>query len=183
MGGLGYFLLAAGFLGATYVASLSPTEVDWLSFVPAVTTAAIGVIMIRGARRAAARHSTVLQQNLATLDRSLRNIVENLDAFRRGAAAFPVYELRFEIDRRFRADLRDFAEARESMTILFGLRAYGEIMSAFAAGERYMNRIWSASADGYEEEARAYIEHARTQFGEARAAFDRARAAAGPAAA
>lgn len=178
MGGLGYLLLAAGFIGAAYVASLSPTEVDWLQFAPAIGAAAVGVVMIRGARKAAARDSAVLKQNLDLLDRSLQNIVENLDAFRMGSAEIPGHELRFEIDRQFRDDLRNFADARESMIILFGMRAYGEVMSAFAAGERYMNRIWSASADGYEEEARAYIEHAHAQFGQARAAFDKARKAA-----
>lgn len=178
MNAVGYLLLAAGFVGAAYVASLSPTKVDWLLFTPAFLTGVAGVVTIRGARRAAARHSTLLQQNLEILDRSLRNIVENLDAFRKGAAEIPGHELRFEIDRRFREDLRDFADARQSMTILFGMRAYGEVMSAFAAGERYINRIWSASADDYEEEARAYIEYAHAQFGEARAAFDKARQAA-----
>lgn len=169
-----YLLLAAGFIAAAYVASLSPTEVNWLFFAPAIVAAAIGVVMIRGARKAAARDSTVLKQNLDLLDRSLQNICENLEAFRKGSAEIPGHELRFEIDRQFRDDLRDFADARESMIVLFGMRAYGEVMSAFAAGERYINRIWSASADGYEEEARAYIEHAHVQFGQARAAFNKA---------
>ena len=41
-------------------------------------------------------------------------------------------------------------------------------MSAFAAGERYLNRVWSASADGYVDEAREYIERAREQFVDAK---------------
>jgi hypothetical protein len=44
-------------------------------------------------------------------------------------------------------------------------------MSNFAAGERYINRVWSASTDGYVDEVRAYLERARTQFGEARSHF------------
>jgi hypothetical protein len=37
-------------------------------------------------------------------------------------------------------------------------------MSSFAAGERYLNRVWSASADGYIDEVSAYIDKAREQF-------------------
>jgi hypothetical protein len=41
-------------------------------------------------------------------------------------------------------------------------------MSQFAAGERYINRVWSASADGYDAEARNYLERAASQFRDAR---------------
>ena len=37
-------------------------------------------------------------------------------------------------------------------------------MSRFAAGERYLNRVWSASADGYIDEVNTYIEKSREQF-------------------
>ena len=40
-------------------------------------------------------------------------------------------------------------------------------MSNFAAGERYINRVWSASADGYDHEARTYLEKAANQFQDA----------------
>jgi hypothetical protein len=45
-------------------------------------------------------------------------------------------------------------------------------MSNFAAGERYINRVWSASTDGYVDEVRMYLERAREQFREARRHFD-----------
>ncbi|MGB5626604.1 MAG: hypothetical protein WBM61_12775, partial [Woeseiaceae bacterium] len=47
------------------------------------------------------------------------------------------------------------------------LQTYADIMSSFAAGERYINRVWSASADGYDEEATAYLKKAAAQFVEA----------------
>ena len=54
------------------------------------------------------------------------------------------------------------------MVHLFGLQTYADIMSHFAAGERYINRVWSASADGYDEEADAYLKKAAVQFDEAK---------------
>ena len=90
----------------------------------------------------------------------------------------PPYELRFEIDRRFRDDLERFADARHSLTHIYGLQTYADIMSAFAAGERYLNRVWSASADGYVDEAHAYITRALDQFIAAKRDLDLAHAAA-----
>ena len=40
-------------------------------------------------------------------------------------------------------------------------------MSEFAAGERYLNRVWSASTDGYIDEAHTYLDKARDQFAHA----------------
>jgi hypothetical protein len=44
-------------------------------------------------------------------------------------------------------------------------------MSAFAAGERYINRVWFASIDGYVDKVRGYLDRATQQFREARALF------------
>lgn len=37
-------------------------------------------------------------------------------------------------------------------------------MNPFAAGERYLNRVWSTSTDGYIDEAHIYVTKAREQF-------------------
>ena len=71
------------------------------------------------------------------------------------------------IDNDLRPHLTRFADARESMVHLFGLQTYADIMSHFAAGERYVNRVWSSSADGYDKEAATYIGKAAEQFADA----------------
>ena len=76
-----------------------------------------------------------------------------------------------KLDRLFRRDLQNFAEARESMIHVFGMQDYADVMSNFAAGERYINRVWSASTDGYVDEVTAYLERARDQFVEAHRHF------------
>jgi hypothetical protein len=50
------------------------------------------------------------------------------------------------------------------MVHLFGLQTYADIMSNFATGERYINRVWTASADGYDGEAEQYLGKAAEQF-------------------
>ena len=87
------------------------------------------------------------------------------------SANLPVYEARFEIDRLLRDDLNNFANARESMKHVFSLQSYADVMSAFAAGERYINRVWSASTDGYVDEVHNYLDRATQQIREARVLF------------
>ncbi len=75
--------------------------------------------------------------------------------------------MRHRIDELFSDDLTTFVEARESLTHIYSLQVYADVMSHFASGERYLNRVWSASADGYVDEITAYLDKAQTQFTEA----------------
>ena len=165
----GFILTSAGFLGGAFLTSLDPSEVRWGLFVPCLLVGAIGVFLIKRHSRQHARSDEALASNRTHLEESLDRVLEQLRTLDRDKANIPPYELRFEIDHRFRSDLNRFVEARESMAHLYGLQAYADIMSAFAAGERYLNRVWSASADGYADEAMDYIGRARQQFEEARA--------------
>ena len=46
-----------------------------------------------------------------------------------------------------------FAAARPAIIAKMGMGGYAQVMDAFAASERRINRAWSAAADGHEEEA------------------------------
>ena len=54
----------------------------------------------------------------------------------------------------------EFAEARQSLVKRFGLEVYADVMTEFASAERYVNRSWSAAADGYVEEIAASLARA-----------------------
>ena len=60
------------------------------------------------------------------------------------------------------------------MKTLFGLQKFADIMPSFTAGERYLNRIWSASTDGYMDEMLLYVENSLHQFHDARDLYRRA---------
>lgn len=79
-----------------------------------------------------------------------------------------VYDVHRRIDELVPDHLTRFVEARSSIANAFGLQGYADVMSHFAAGERYLNRVWSASADGYIDEVRGYLGRAEAQFVEAR---------------
>ncbi len=163
----GFILLIAGFLAGAYSTALDIEVTNWSYFVPAALASIVGVILIKRDASGQATSEKVLAANRTELTESLSNIVSNLDELINTGNPVSIDNLRDEIDTRLRDDLRRFADARESMIHLFSLQTYADIMSNFATGERYVNRVWSASADGYDNEARTYLGKARTQFTEA----------------
>jgi hypothetical protein len=163
MKNLGYFLVAAGFLGGAFATSLGVQNVNWQLFVVTSTAAIIGLVIYKRQVGALARSEEVLEVNRVELRESIANIVEDLRDINEGELTRGAV-LRDRIDLKLREDLRRFADARGSMVHLFGLQTYADIMSHFATGERYINRVWSASADGYDDEADAYLKRAAGQF-------------------
>jgi hypothetical protein len=163
----GYFLVAAGFLGGAFATSLDVQNVNWILFAGTAGAAFIGLLLYKRQIGAMARSEEVLEVNRVELRESIANVVNDLGEIMQGELTQGAV-LRDRIDLKLREDLRRFADARESMVHLFGLQTYADIMSNFAAGERYINRVWSASADGYDEEANAYLKKAAGQFDEAK---------------
>jgi hypothetical protein len=163
MKNIAYIMIAAGFLGAAYATSLNALQVDWMLFTIAALVSASGVILAKRLDSADARSESVLNANRAQLNDSIANVVARLDELSDTSGE----PLRDWIDEQLRPDLRRFADARGSMVHLFGLQTYADIMSNFATGERYVNRVWSASADGYDSEATTYLGKAAGQFRDA----------------
>ena len=168
---LSLFIIMAAFLAGAFISVLDTTQVNWAWFVPVLGVGVAALFIYRRAHHVEAKASHRLSGNLQILESSLTNILGNLEALNNDSGNLPVYEARFEIDRLLREDLNNFANARESMKHVFGLQNYADVMSAFAAGERYINRVWSASTDGYVDEVRSYLERATHQFREARSLF------------
>lgn len=166
MRNIGYLLLAVGFLGGAFATSLDVQNVNWMMFGISAAAAVLGLVLFKRQESAHARSGTLLDVNRGELRESIQNIVRDLESLV-ASTQQSGSELRDRIDNDLRTDLRRFADARESMVHLFGLQTYADIMSSFAAGERYINRVWSASADGYDEEANTYLRKAANQFSEA----------------
>lgn len=168
---LALLLIAASFLSGAFLSVLDPRTVEWSFMVPVLVVGVIGLWLYRKAHHGETRSGQRLAGNIETLRVSLDSILANLEKLDARGDDLPVYEARFEIDRLFRDDLNNFAEARESMIHVFGIQNYADVMSNFAAGERYINRVWSASTDGYVDEVRLYIGRALGQFREGQKHF------------
>jgi hypothetical protein len=156
---IAYLLLVAGFLHGTYVAALDEKVVDWTLFAFAAAAAIAGVLLAKRASSAEARSGSVLEMNRNELNESLANIVRDLDELAGGTV--PTDEaLRHWIDNTLRNDL---ASSNRDADIVGPVLAF-EAVRKFAAGERYINRVWSSAADGYNEEAHRYLDRAVEQF-------------------
>lgn len=178
MKNIGLIIVLLAFLCGAFLSVLDPETVNWNWMVPVLAAGCLGLWMHRKAQHAEDRADHKLAGNMDTLHNALQRILTNLQELDARKTEIPVYEARFEIDHLFRHDLNLFAEARETMIHVFGMQHFADVMSAFAAGERYINRVWSASTDGYVEEVQKYIRRARDQFSEAVELFDRLRSEA-----
>lgn len=171
MKNLGYLLLTVGFLGGAYFAVLDAESVPVGTFLTMFAVGVLGVIMARMAGHKESRDVEVVSANIGAIGTSLERIVEKARAFDRDKESIDVYELRHHIDREFPDDLDTFVQARQSIAHSYGLQTYADVMNPFAAGERYLNRVWSTSTDGYIDEAHTYVTKAREQFEDALEVF------------
>lgn len=171
----GYLLITIGFLAASYFAVVRPVGVPVASYLVALAIGIVGVVLVRIALRREASHEDVLAANLGTIDDSLREIVARVTDLDARKQEIDVYDLRLLIDRELPEHLDAFVLARQSIAHRFGLQQYADVMNPFSAGERYINRVWSASTDGYIDEAHTYLELSRQQFEEAQEVFRRLR--------
>jgi len=159
-------MVTAGFLAAALAAVVDENTVNWLWYIPAlmIGTAGVAAIRIVDARRSKTEHHVA--SRIETVEGSLEKIAANIKSLNAEKHSINTYDMRHRIDELFVEDLEEFVDARESIAHRYGLAAYGEVMSSFAAGERYLNRVWSASADGYVDEVNTYLDKARGQFNE-----------------
>ena len=161
---IGFILIMVGFLGGSLAASANKDVVYWDYFGAGLMVGVMGVVLVRLAHRSHLRGAEHLATSMQIVDASLQRIVENITRLNADKQSIDTYDMRHRIDELFPKDLSDFVDARQSIAHVHGLAAYAEVMSDFAAGERYLNRVWSASADGYIDEVNEYLEKAKDQF-------------------
>lgn len=163
---IGLLLISVGFLAGSLAAIVDTDHVRWGYFSAALAVGIAGVFVARSGHHKIHKSEEKLSENVRIVETSLANIVRNINTLDSEKQDINTYDVRFRIDELFLDDLAGFVGARESIAHRYGLTTYGQIMSSFAAGERYLNRVWSASADGYIDEVNTYIEKARDQFTE-----------------
>ncbi len=164
MKNLGYLLIIAGFLTGALVSVLDEELVRWGLYGVALAIGVAGIVIVRTVTHQQAREGGKLARGMEDIDASLDRIVANMKQLNAEKATLHPYDVRMRIDELFPDDINMFVEARESIGHVHGLQADAEVMNYFTAGERYLNRVWSASADGYVDEIDAYLERSQVQF-------------------
>ena len=161
---LGYLMIILGFLAGALTAVVDKEQIRWDHFALAFILGAAGVAFVRISDRRESRQEGKLASNMQSVEASLDRIVKNMTGLNAEKASINTYDVRHRIDELFTDDLNTFVEARESIVHTHNLNAYADVMTSFAAGERYLNRVWSASVDGYIDEVNAYLDKALEQF-------------------
>ncbi len=162
---IAYGMVTVGFVGAALVSVLDTETLVWWQYAVCLVVGLGGVILIRSHMQAVRTEPNALAGNMTSLIECMTRVVEKCREYQ-GHALTPdtCLTMHSTIDQVFVDDLRDFAAARESITHLHGLPAYADVMSSFATGERYLNRVWSSSADGYIDEVALFMPKVQTQF-------------------
>lgn len=164
---IGVILVAIGFLACSASAVQDVQSVQWTVYAAAFLVSVLGIVLIRRGESEVQQAVGVLSESSEILESSLRSIVEKVSRLNAEKESMDVHNVHKEIDRLFVEDLDRFVQSRKSMTYLYGIQNYADVMGYFAAGERYLNRIWSASTDGYVDEVYAYLDQTQLQFEEA----------------
>ena len=164
---IGYILVWGCFLGASLVAVLEARHVNWAYFLPVFFGGFIGITLIRVGTKQEEQSSHRIDANIQTIHKSLQGIVTTVGQLNADKMNINTYDMRHKIDELVLKDIDDFVEARETIGHKYGLQHYADVMSHFAAGERYLNRVWSCSADGYIDEVYEYMDRSLVQFTEA----------------
>lgn len=165
---VGQLLLWGGFLGAAFV-SVSQLEhpeypwqtVDWFYYAIFLLLGSGGVALLRWSKAASQRQAGQSQVDVklvveqlsicwTTLDQILAQRLDDLTCEQ-------VLEI---IDNKMAPLMAQFADQRQVLLSRLGAASYAAVMTEFASGERYLNRAWSAAADGYVDEVAASIQHA-----------------------
>jgi len=167
MKSLGYILITLGFLMGSYFSVIDTEEVVWSMVGLSLLIGLGGVALVQASIRSQSTATDTVRTNISKLEESLARIVDKATRLDAEKDSINVYDFHHRIDDDFMSDLNIFVENRESIGHAFGLQSYANVMTHFATAERYLNRCWSASSDGYVDEVNEYLTRMKDQFTQA----------------
>ena len=131
--------------------------IPWVWYLISAATCIAGIVVLFKAKSTEGQKSETSESSLAEINTSFDRLIGNIQSLANDVQAIPPSQITNRIDDQLADDFRIIAEGRESITKEFGLDIFADVMTQFAAGERAINRAWSAAADGYVDEADACI--------------------------
>lgn len=172
---IGHVLLWLGFLAGAFVAVRSVeviaapwSTVSWPAYGVAILVATAGVVVLRATKTAVGVASAEEARAIDQLEAILARLQSTVERWSSQSDEINVYKFHSMIDETLVEDLGQFADLRETLIPEFGLDHYARIMTEFALAERTLNRVWSASADGYVDEVRTCLSRAESHLAGAR---------------
>lgn len=161
---IGLLLISIAFLLGSYLCVVHQTQINWTFYGVAIVLGIIGVILVQLSKLKSAKKVAHDINNMITVEKCLSRIITEIDKLKKKLPTLSVYSVPKQIDDTILADLDLFIEHRKTIAYVYDLQSYSNIMSEFACGERYLNRVWCAAADGYIDEVESYLGKAQEQF-------------------
>ena len=176
---IGQVLLWAGFLCAA-LASVSRLEIanhpwqtiPWPVYAGSMAVGMVGVVLLRASVKAEIQHTVRVEGEFETLTSSLGILRSNVAELRGNLDEIKPHDIVSYIDDNCVAHFGDFADARNALVQRFGLQRFADVMTQFASAERFVNRAWSAAADGYINEASKSLQRAEDHLNQASRLID-----------
>lgn len=138
--------------------------VDWTWYLVSAAICFVGVCFLRIGKRITASADEHSGTNVKQIKANLADAIKNTEDLDKAISKLSPRQILNFIEEKLLDDLRDFADGRDSITAEHGLEVFANVMTQFAAGERAINRAWSASADGYVQEAETCVQHGLTML-------------------
>ena len=138
--------------------------INWPWYLISAGVAIAGVVMLYVSKSSEGQQTEKTKTNLKEIKSSLDRLLANIAKLQDSQDKMPPSKITKYIDDVLAEDFRVFAEGRDSITAEHGLSVFAEVMTHFAAGERAINRAWSAAADGYVDETATCIERAENML-------------------
>lgn len=166
MRALGHLLLWVGFLAGAFVsvsrleqASDKWSTIPWVWYVVSMAVGIAGIVLLRNSNRQLHDDHEKTDAEYSLVQSSLEQVSAIVERLSEQASYDPADVLRC-IDDECSEPFAEFADARQALVKRFGLAVYADVMTEFASAERYVNRSWSAAADGYVDEVAASLARA-----------------------
>jgi hypothetical protein len=142
--------------------------VPWVWYLSSLAIGIAGVVLLRTSQRTFVPKNEDQGGDLKILENSLNQLVERIERLHDEFSLLLPEQIYQYIDDHCVPSFGEFADARNALISHFGMSVFGEIMTEFASGERFINRAWSAAADGYLGESRDSISRALNFLTQAR---------------
>ena len=142
--------------------------IPWVWYSISAVVCLSGVVLLHSSRRTATQKSEKSAADLQEIGQALERAIANTRRLAKESSKLAPSKIVARIDGELADDLRIFADGRECMISEHGLKLFADVMSPFAAGERAINRAWSAAADGYIDEASTCLERGLEMLTQAR---------------
>jgi hypothetical protein len=162
----GHVILWIGFLSAAYwsVHHLENSDdkwstIPWTLYGASMAVGIVGIVLLRLADRRVHADHRQTDAEFSVVQRTLTALAGTVHQLSSNRQQSPSEVLR-RIDLECVPKFAEFADARQALTKRFGLQEYADVMTEFAAAERYVNRSWSAAVDGYVDEVAASLDKA-----------------------